>query len=187
MRIKNNVELLDILDEDGNFTGEVRTRKEAHQLGLWHRTVHVWVNNSRGQLLIQQRAFDRETSPGKWDISAAGHISAGRDSQSSALMEVNEELGISLDPGEPEFLFTVKRPMRRVGDYNIQDFNDVYLVKKDIEVAAITLQEEEVAEILWIPFVRLEERVNANDPTLVEHPEEYQKLFALLHERYDAQ
>lgn len=31
-------ELIDILDEYGNKTGETVTRKQVHEKGLWHRT-----------------------------------------------------------------------------------------------------------------------------------------------------
>ena len=37
------MELLDIVDENGEPTGEVRDREEIHSKGLLHRTSHLWI------------------------------------------------------------------------------------------------------------------------------------------------
>ena len=34
-------ELIDVLDENGNKTGEVETKEEIYKRGLWHRSVHI--------------------------------------------------------------------------------------------------------------------------------------------------
>ena len=36
-------ELFDIVDENGNPTGETVSRSEAHAKGIRHRTAHIWV------------------------------------------------------------------------------------------------------------------------------------------------
>eukprot|EP01119_Soliformovum_irregulare_P014431 TRINITY_DN3947_c0_g1_i2.p1 TRINITY_DN3947_c0_g1~~TRINITY_DN3947_c0_g1_i2.p1 ORF type:complete len:185 (+),score=48.17 TRINITY_DN3947_c0_g1_i2:17-571(+) len=73
-------EYLDVLDENGKFTGISHPRSQVHREGLWHRVVHVWIVNSKGQVLLQQRTLNKESWPGMWDISSAGHISAGEGS-----------------------------------------------------------------------------------------------------------
>ncbi len=35
-------EFIDILDKYGNLTNEVRLKSEAHHLGLYHASVHIW-------------------------------------------------------------------------------------------------------------------------------------------------
>ncbi len=89
-------EKIDILNEKGELTGEVRSKKEVHELGLWHKSNHVWILNSHGELLLQHRAEQKENHGGDWDISAAGHVSAGEISIQSALREIKEELGIKI-------------------------------------------------------------------------------------------
>ena len=43
-------EQIDILNELGQKTGESRTRNEVHRLGLWHRTVHIWLFDANGKI-----------------------------------------------------------------------------------------------------------------------------------------
>lgn len=72
-------ELIDVLDENGIKTGEVLSRNEIHQKGLWHRAIVVAIVNKNNQVLLQQRSFKKDKNAGKWDISVAGHISTGQD------------------------------------------------------------------------------------------------------------
>lgn len=60
-------------------------RNDVHRDGNYHRAVHVWIHAERTQeLLLQKRADCKESWPGQWDISSAGHISAGDSSLVSA-------------------------------------------------------------------------------------------------------
>ena len=49
------MELLDVLDENGNLTGRAEERKIVHEQGLWHIHVGVWIMNQKGELLFQKR------------------------------------------------------------------------------------------------------------------------------------
>ena len=53
------MEYLDIVDENGNPTGETVERSFAHKNGVWHRTSHVWILRKREgkiEVLLQKRA-----------------------------------------------------------------------------------------------------------------------------------
>ena len=89
-------ELIDVLDENGIFTGEVLPRDEVHKRGLWHRAIVVAIINEKNEVLLQQRSFNKEKNAGMWDISVAGHISTGQDSLSAAAREINEEVSVLL-------------------------------------------------------------------------------------------
>ncbi|WP_331496835.1 hypothetical protein [Roseburia hominis] len=74
------MELLDIVDEKGNPTGETVPREVAHREGIRHRTAHVWIFRRRGgvvQILLQKRSDNKDSDPGCYDISSAGHILRG--------------------------------------------------------------------------------------------------------------
>ena len=74
------MELFDIVDENGNPTGEVIERRKAHAEGIRHRTAHIWIvreKEGRIQVLLQKRSADKDSFPGRFDTSSAGHIKAG--------------------------------------------------------------------------------------------------------------
>ena len=98
-------EFLDVVDERGLPTGEVVSREEAHRCGIRHRTAHVWIvriRDGRLQILLQKRSDEKDSYPGCYDISSAGHIPAGVDFVESALRELREELGVQASPEELE-------------------------------------------------------------------------------------
>ena len=49
------MEYLDILDENGNKTGEKDTRENIHKLGLLHSEVAVFIYTNLGEILLQKR------------------------------------------------------------------------------------------------------------------------------------
>ena len=76
------MEMLDIIDEKGNPTGEIIDRSIAHLNGIRHRTAHVWIlrkKNNRIQVLLQKRSVHKDSYPDCYDISSAGHISICRN------------------------------------------------------------------------------------------------------------
>lgn len=89
-------ELIDILDSNGNFTGESCLKSVAHKKGLFHATIHVWFYTKNQQVLLQKRASTKKVFPNLWDVSVAGHISAGETILESAIREVNEEIGLKI-------------------------------------------------------------------------------------------
>ena len=59
-------EILDIVDDNGQPTGEVIDRVTAHREGILHRTSHVWlvrIKDGRQQVLLQKRSEVAMTFP----------------------------------------------------------------------------------------------------------------------------
>ena len=97
------MEYLDIVDETGTPTGKTVSRREAHAEGIPHRTAHVWIVrrvNGRTEILLQKRSGEKDSFPGLYDTSSAGHIPAGEEPVPSALRELSEELGIRAAPSQ---------------------------------------------------------------------------------------
>lgn len=179
--MNSELEMVDIFTSGGEPTGRVELRTTAHAMGLWHRTVHVWVLNSQGELLLQQRASTKDTFPGLWDISAAGHISAGDTSARTACREVYEELGINVVAQELTLLFTLKRecvtPDNSTHDNEI---SDVYLLSRPVEAKCVIFDPVEVQGIKFVSIGRLQRLLKERTKLFVPHAEEYDRLFSLL-------
>mgnify|MGYP005855070069 CR=1 FL=1 len=92
----NSEVYLDVLTETGEMTGTSKSRTLIHQEGLWHRCVHVWIINNQGKVILQRRSSLKKSYPNRWDISAAGHVTAGDNSIETASKELSEELGLFL-------------------------------------------------------------------------------------------
>ena len=95
------MEIFDITDDNGVPTGKTISRNEAHEKGIPHRTAHIWIARKKGdsyQVLLQKRSEEKESFPGMYDTSSAGHIQAGDDPLESAQRELHEELGIKAKP-----------------------------------------------------------------------------------------
>lgn len=98
-----NDEWFDVVDAADRVIGRER-RAEVHRRGLRHRAVHVLVWDAAGRLFLQKRSLRKDTAPGAWDSSAAGHVDCGEDYPACALRELHEELGwLPVTP--PEALF----------------------------------------------------------------------------------
>lgn len=87
-------ELLQVVDEHGNFLRAV-PRRECHlDPSLIHRSVCVLVFDGDGQLYLQKRSANKDLYPGEWDLSATGHVRAGETPDEAAVRELREELGV---------------------------------------------------------------------------------------------
>lgn len=89
-------EVLEWVDEHNRVVGRA-TRKEIHEKGLRHRSVHVLVFNSAGKLYLQKRSPTKDQHPNHWDSSAAGHTAPGETPLEAAKRELREELGLTAD------------------------------------------------------------------------------------------
>ena len=98
---------LNIIDENGNITGE-ETRENIHKQGLLHREIHVWFYTPKGEILFQHRAKDKDTYPDLLDATVGGHVEIGVDYESAALQELEEETGISATKDNLAFIQIVR-------------------------------------------------------------------------------
>ncbi len=81
-----------LVDENDVMTGSME-KMEAHQKAVLHRAFSVFVFNSHGQLLMQQRAARKYHSAGLWTNTCCSHPRPGEDTASAALRRLQEELG----------------------------------------------------------------------------------------------
>ena len=136
------MEFLDVVDESGNPTGETVSRSDAHRKGIAHRTSHVWIIrriNERVQILLQKRSMQKESFPGKYDTSSAGHIPAGFEPVGSALRELEEELGIRVNY-QRQFHGSL---------YIDNEYVNVFVYHGKVDPEGLSLQASEVDDVQW--------------------------------------
>jgi len=168
------MELFDIYNQDGSPAGYTASREDAHRSGLWHRTVHVWILNGNGELLLQKRALTKDVYPDYWDISCAGHIDAGESPETAALRELSEELGVQKTESDLVFLFTVQQLYDSVNPCICdREHTRVFLIKCDLPLDAYRGGNDEVTDVQFVKPIDL---TNGSIQKLADHPDEYAKL-----------
>lgn len=160
------IELFEVLTPDGEPTGIVRERELVHRYGDPHATSHTWVMRrdaaGRVQLLLQKRSADKDSFPGCYDISSAGHVQAGDNCLDTALRELWEELGIKAEPQELQFvgIHTAKVETEFYGKpFCNYEISNVYLYDKPVETEKLILQDSEVEAVKWMDFEELKKCV----------------------------
>ena len=161
------MELFDIVDRFAQPTGLTVDRETAHTEGIRHRTAHVWILRRRGdrvEVLLQKRSKNKDSFPGCYDISSAGHIPAGVDFLPSALRELREELG--LEARSSELHYCGRRAIQRHKVFNDRPFWDnqisnVYVLWRDVEPETLQLQCSEVESVMWMDFSACRRQVEA--------------------------
>ncbi|XP_058113985.1 nudix hydrolase 3 [Magnolia sinica] len=189
-REEEEEEYLDLLTNEGLKTGTSKPRPVVHTDGDYHRAVHVWIfAESTQELLLQRRADCKDSWPGLWDISSAGHVSAGDTSLQTVRRELHEELGVNLPKDAFELLFVfLSECTINDGNYINKEFTDEYLVTtlEPIPLEAFTLQETEVSAVKYISWKDYKTLLEKEDQDYVPYDTsgQYGQLFNILEKRY---
>lgn len=150
-------EMIDVLDEQGNKTGKVKSRSEIHKDGDWHEVVQLLIINSKGQTLLQRRSFEKKNSPCLWSYAVGGHIDAGERAEDALQRETKEELGLSLNLDGLIYCGNIKISEEfPVLDWKDNEYKKVYLYVWDGSIKDLKLQESEVSEVRWMSLKELE-------------------------------
>lgn len=187
-----SMELFDILNPDGTKTGLIQERGVTHREGSLHGTVHMWIVRPKEHgydVLLQKRSLQKDSFPGCYDTSSAGHISAGDEPLPSAIRELQEELGIHADPKGLTLIGThcCKTHANFKGiPFNDHEFSHIFVYDKPVDTDALSLQPEEVDEVRWMDMEEclkmvtqseyLADITNAEFPHCIE-PEEFLMLY----------
>ncbi len=133
------------------MTGETVARDEAHRTGVWHGAFHCLITyerEGRGYALFQRRSLSKKIAPGRYDVTAGGHYSAGESATDAGPRELREEIGLDVKFSD---LFPIGR---RVFVYCFTpgvkecEFQDVFLLPLSAQPTGITLEKEEVDGVI---------------------------------------
>lgn len=143
------MELVDIYNNKHELTGLKKERKEL-QNGEYRLSCFVWIINDKNELLIQQRLATANKCANMWETCSGGAIS-GDTAKTGVIREINEELGI--DVNEDNLIF--------IGSFiRIMDYVEVFVLKQNVDLADLKIQEDEVQNIKWISIPEFEKMID---------------------------
>ena len=167
------MEYIDLFDQDNNPLNISKEKIQAHQDGDFHRTAHIWIINDNIELLLQKRSASKKSHPNCWDISGAGHIRAGENVLDGAIRELREELGVIAKKNDLQFIATIKSTKNPKN----KEFQYVYLLKCNNKIEDYVFEDNEVSEVKYVFYEKLEKMVEKRIEGLLIHEDEYKKLF----------
>jgi isopentenyl-diphosphate delta-isomerase len=95
-----------LVNEHDDMVG-IMDKMEAHKQGLLHRAFSIFIFDTKGEMLLQQRALNKYHSGGLWTNACCSHPIAGEKTEEAAIRRLNEELGFET-PVEKIFDFVYK-------------------------------------------------------------------------------
>jgi len=85
-------EFITLVDENDTQWGKIE-KIQAHEKGLLHRAFSIFIFNSKGELLLQQRSPNKYHSGNLWTNTCCSHPSFGESLASAANRRLMEEMG----------------------------------------------------------------------------------------------
>jgi isopentenyl-diphosphate delta-isomerase len=167
----NKEEQVVLVDEENNVLGYVG-KLEAHKKALLHRAISVLIFNSKGEQLIQQRAWNKYHFAGIWSNTCCSHPRKDESFQHAAERRLFEELGIKT-PLKEEFNFIYKVYDEKSG-LTEWEYDTVFTGVFD---GPFEFNKEEVADVRWVTTEELEKDLKAN-------PEKYSFWFRTILEEF---
>mgnify|MGYP001611154609 CR=1 FL=1 len=97
-----------LVDEQDRQIGEMG-KMQAHKDARLHRSFTIFIFNSKGEILLQQRAKTKYHSGGLWSNATCGHPRTGEDTKEAARRRLKEEMGFDCELEEVlQFTYKVK-------------------------------------------------------------------------------
>ncbi len=159
---KSDSEQLILVDEHDDVLGHLDKESCHDGDGVRHRAFSVFLFDSDGQLLIQQRAAAKRLWPGYWSNSVCSHPRRGEELESAAVRRVQQELGITV---AVSWVYRFEYHAR-FGDLGSEhEVCSVFIGRVDAAtIAALAPDPNEVAALEWVSSAKLERQFkNAAD------------------------
>ena len=145
-----------LVDKNDKEVGQLE-KMEAHRKALLHRAISVFICNTKGEWLLQRRAFDKYHSNGLWTNTCCSHPFPGETSLEAAKRRLAEEMGLQANLKEI-FWFTYKEPLDN--ELTEHELDHVFVGVTD---KLPVINTDEVNEWKYIGFDELKTDI-ANDP-----------------------
>lgn len=151
----------------------VMEKIEAHQKAVLHRAFSVFIFNSRGEMLLQQRAFSKYHSGGLWTNACCGHPSPGEQTADAAARRLGEEMGFTT-PLDELFDFTYRSEL----DNGLTEYELDHVFAGSWD-APVFPTKEEVNDFCYLSLDEIKH-------TLAINPQKYTVWFRIIFPRVEA-
>ena len=140
-----------VVDEEDRVIGK-ETRDKCHKDKLIHRSVYIFLINSKNEMFLQKRAESKDLYPGYYTGSATGHVDYGENYDLAARRELKEELGLDV-------------PLERVSKFRSfseieNEISTLYVCRYDGE---IRFNREEISQGLFMNLRQVEEEMESGE------------------------
>lgn len=161
-----------LVDNQDNELGRME-KMEVHRRALLHRAISVFILNSKGEWLLQRRAFDKYHSNGLWTNTCCSHPYPEETGIEAARRRLMEEMGLQADLDEI-FWFIYKEPLDN--ELTEHELDHVFVGITDDKPA---INPNEVSDWKYIGYDALKADIERN-------PEKYTVWFKMIVERVNA-
>lgn len=148
-----------LVDEKDKQWGKLE-KDLVHKLGLLHRAFSVFIFNSNGNLLLQQRAEEKYHSGGLWTNTCCSHPRFGEEINDAIPRRLKEEMGMNC---KTNFAFSFIYKTRFENGLTEHEFDHVYLGVTD------ALPIPEISEVKNWKYISIEKL----ETDIIIHPENY--------------
>ena len=140
---------------------------EAHRRGLMHRALSIFIFNSQGEMLLQQRALSKYHSAGLWSNACCGHPLPGETTELAAKRRLKEELGFTI-PLEKIFDFSYR--VSFANGLMENEFDHVFVGQYD---GKVNINPDEVRDYSFKPIWEIKAGLQTS-------PEKYTEWFKMV-------
>ena len=151
----------------------VMPKMEAHQKAVLHRAFSVFIFNSEGKLMLQQRALHKYHSPGLWTNTCCSHQRLGESNLEAGNRRLFEEMGMKVDL-EELFSFIYKAPF----DNGLTEHELDHVMIGYTEQSPV-INKEEVEDWKWMGMDDIKTDINTQ-------PEAYTAWFKIIFDRVNS-
>lgn len=129
---------------------------EAHRKAVLHRAFSVFIFNSKGEMLLQQRADNKYHSAGLWTNACCSHPLPGETTLAAASRRLHEELGFTTELKEL-FSFTYRTDFDNGLTEN--EYDHVFIGTYDGDIHP---DEDEVKSVEYLSMKCIEENIKSD-------------------------
>jgi isopentenyl-diphosphate delta-isomerase len=160
-----------LVDKEDKPSGTAE-KMEAHRKGLLHRAFSIFIFNSKGEMLLQQRAISKYHSGGLWTNTCCSHPAPGEETMTAATRRMEEEMGIA-PPVEKIFDFIYQAELEN--GLIEHEFDHVLAGEYD---GPVNVNKEEVMDYCFKPLSAIRD-------SLQSHPQKYTAWFRIAFPRVE--